>query len=703
MSDADTIARLTNISHYFLRGLLNTSLFAIDVNDFNTAATGVPDLVTADLTSAAYSATSPFNNVLDLTPHVAHLLANGSVPPTSGSYVALQSYAQVLNVCLRGGNVTAPPNPTFVSFGGASNVACPLINVASTPYVDASSTGAAADWLDRAGTYHDADPLDVSGGLMPAAHRRLAAVANTYTLKRVALYYVLLANATVLAYDKIMVAAAGATLPAGVLLDGLFQLTMQQFVEFNNLYDNSAEANQEPLAAVTPAQWSPAASATTAGVIALGGAATGLGGSGWATSAGAAASPAFAFALPPPGVAGNPQAVVITPWATGNVAGSTNLAAPLVFAFPTALTASATIGVGSSNVFDVTPAPTNPALQNPAQVAVPWNGAPVAFPLAPATVGAATLVITDGQPTAVANVGFQGASFPNPSFPGPAFYASVPGGGYAAVWAGVDDLAYLAVNAVGTAATGWATPAAALDPTDPTHATVMAVPQASAYWACAFPKATPVTSYTVAPFPDGRLAASGWTVYVTNAPGPFAATTVGTIPWTQVGGPVVAAGTTTTYALENPLKEGCTAFMIAPYGTDPSTGSPAYGGVGFYTIALNQDAAGRTDLPTLDVMGTMAASEGAYQAGIATLNADSDRLARTVRVTERQARKAVTANAEAARARTLLWAIVVVALASVAATAAVLLGLGQGHGRAILAAALIAGLVAAAAVAALAR
>lgn len=732
MSDTDTLPRLNNINNYFLRGLLNTDLFTIDINDFNTdfndKVTADADklkeyasIASTDITDKFYTAESPYNNVLDMSAHVKNVISSPSnfVKVGSATSNALVHYKDVISKCLRDGE-TVPDHPTekeplkrkFVSYGGASNVACPLFSKTTT-FVDSSATGRADDWLEG-NTYHNTNPVDVANSAQPAAHKRMAEVTNTYTLKRVALYYVLLANATVLAYAKIMATKIPIDRPA-VMIDPLFKLTMQQFVEFNNLYNMGATGIEHvPVVPTKAATWTATSSGSvsiaTGGVttsgnnnIALPGnsATAGLGGAGWATDAGNVLLPAYAVAMPATTVAKSPLAVIITPWATGE---HKTLARPLVFAYDATLTATSSIGADAKLTFNVSPT-ANPALQNPTQSAVTWAGAPMAFPLTSTT--AATIIVTDGDATSSssADVGFKQLSFPNPS-PAP-FYEKPPGGGYNCVWAGSDDLAFTAQNAVGTSATGWATPAAMLDPSDATHSTVIPTPKSRAYWACQLTVAEIIASYTVTPFPDGRFAPAGWQIY-TAVPG-YSQWIITAdncddpnLGFGVKGGEVMATATTTTYALTGPGVGGVNAFKIAPFRIDPATGTRVYGGVGFLSITLNIKQDGRTDSPTLDVMGTMDAHERGYQSGVATLNRDEDAFKRERKRAERAARLSASADAEARQARWLLLAVLAVTAAAAGASAAAV-ALNLDNRRAVLAGALVAAVLAAIAVAALAR
>ena len=699
--DADAETRLANINQHFLRGLLNTEEFthvSFDNCDFTTGTlpASVTAAVTTDLTATAFpttsdSTTNVYNVFVDLRAHLNTLtgLRNGSgvatpaFPLNMAMHDVAVKYGNVVDFCLKGKKAAYPTkayedtsgcplmrSKDSVVFVRGSRVPNPNLG---TPYGGHAQDAVTYDPKSSLVTYYNSDPADTNNA---AASKRLNAVVNTYTVRRLALYYVLTVNATVLAYDKIMLAKASAS--NNDTLEALYKLTMEQFVELNDLYSQTAPTGKGGVP-VVPISYNSSVPYFTAFQSSQDAAAAALtrSGTAWATAVNNTQSPVYygvSFAAKQPAAKG----VVITPHDVD--ASTLTIAIPQVFTYASGMwDSNSNVGFSSSKTFDVTSnivsgAATNAAFKN-ASSAQPvnwtpgqtWVGAPASYAL---TDAFQTLIITNGDVNGVASVGFQRLSLPamTPSVATPA------DSGFKYVWAGTEDLLYPAKAAVGANVSGWSTPTLEF------NASNAPIPVAKdvAYWAGALSTAVPYTSsYTVYPFPDGRPMPTGWTVALSStAPLSAAPATVSAalngVTWNDVatedGLDWSDLGPKTFVLPSSSQTSNVTFVRISVRSKASSDDAATYGDMGFLALTVNHPDQANAQRPTVDVMQSMDDLEARYQHAVELNNSKATDFATVQRDVRRGAHKAQSAGSSAKVAWRVQVAALVIALLCVVTT-----------------------------------
>lgn len=715
MADATAQAHLASINQHFMRGLMNTTEFGnvtldncnMTTTDNYALATKVTTAVNTDLTAtkfpnAADTSTSAYATFLDLRAHLTSLVNAGSFTLAGGASPMADvatKYAHVVDYCLKGSS-------TYPVGGGYKDTSgCPLVrDKTNIQFVAAGARpGAGAgdaisyDASSSLVTYYKSDPNDTTNA---AATTRLDTVVNTYTMKRMAMYYVMNVNATVLAYDMIMTTActtnaSACTTPltnldskGNAFLSTLFSLAMLQYTSFNDLYSQTSAGSAGGVP-VNPISYSSTSSTTyTPFTNSQDPVAASLMSSGtaWATAVTNTTRPYSGLTFT---TAVKAKGVVITPCDVGS--STLTIAIPQIFVYGGVYGTGSPVGVGTTYAFDISSNPANTAFTNPS-TAQPvnwtpgqsWVGAPATYALISSTAATPpafqTLIIANGDPAGLASVGFKRLSLPN--FVTPVYDPtgdSSGSSGFTFVWAGTEDLLYPAKGAVGTNVTGWSTPT--LDFT----AAGMSSPIVGgaggvAYWAGALKAPATAMSYTVYPFPDGRTMPTGWTVSVSSIVPSTAIATGNTLPviaWTKVidvDGLKWTDLRPTTFLLpvdpttKKPSLTTNITYMRLDVRYDPSVDPNAvpsaagnaltYGNLGFLAITVNVADTSNTGRPALNLMQSMDDLEMRYQNAIVAANAGATAFASVRRDVTRGSRQAKSAGTSAVTA----WRVYAVAL-----------------------------------------
>lgn len=727
MADADSQARLASINQHFLSGLLNADAFSpltLDNFNFDVASTQVAGKVTADIAGTKFSninvsdTSSVFSNFVNLTDHINSLKNLSPSPfkaPLSNVY---DNYMNVLQYCL---NTDLSGNALRARARRQDLSGCPLMRKVDRNAVVPDGTAGHSDRVvfDPQGgvTYVTTQPMDASGNYLVSANTKLSTVVNTYTLKRLALYYVLMVNANVLAYDKIMLSvdATSGNATDNSFLDNLFKFTMRQFMELNDLYDNRAMQVQRinTVADASASLGSANALYTVFTDPSGGNIETSLGS--WASSQ---ATPGgdhllywgVAFLLETPTVGG----VVITPWPSDS--GARTIALPQVFAYGSAITwaSGSTVAKGTANTFDVTALATNAAFKSNTSAVnwssgQTWSGDPAAikFDVSGGSV-VKTLIVADGDTTNTnkVNLGFKRISVPNGVRPATHWrsasgFSTVLSLKITGVWAGIEDVLYPAYGAVTAPNVGWSTPTKAIY----LDGTIAAVMMGDAYWAVAFADKQTVNSVTVFPFADGRPMPNSWSAFTCASDDKVLSDAdVGAkVTWTAT--PATerhdfgALPSPWTWTFKPPLAN-VRALKIAVGRVGADGRAESYGELGFRGIEINVPSDPTVTGAPMNLMQRMDDLEQGYQDGVASLrdgSVDYESVRKDVRKGERQA---AAAAADAKWANRVFLAVAVATALIVAATLVALLLLPAERRLASLAAATVSGVVVAAALAA---
>ena len=690
MSVEDVSTRIDVINHNFLNGMINATLLAsISLTNLDTTPTALSNAYntqSTDLSSTkypAFSATSyaspptTYSVVPDLSPRITHIV---TTPEGSNFNTILLKYSDILSKI----NTSSPTtnDPLYV-----------------TPPVQHGAVSGLT--IDASG-----NSVYTTTAQAPDPTSRLAQVVNTYTYKRMSVYAILAMNATILAYDKIVLMTHNAGLAAGTspvtndVLTNLFAYTMKQFQDFNSLYVPVAQVSawETPRPAL-PDPTQPAGSyglvvGPSATLVATSGSETpdhrsldavAGNGTGWLTDAAATASTAFWSIQFPAPITSPTLSVAISGYAAASnfntVDSLTIMTSQDGSTWTTASTKTGLALTGTSQTY---------SFPNP---------------------GASAFLRVSGSASGkYASVGFAGIGFPAPVLLSTASVPPMPAGGstkFVSVWASQQDRLFPAAGAVGPYATGWRT--AATDASEAALAVVtfnssFNVNTAGVYWAAA---PTPpsdtgsglhLASYTLAPMASGSTIAS-WKVYYSTT-AVTSTTPINTIAWTQyaTGGTESATWTTgasQTFNVDSTKK--VTAILIAPQSGSLARAGFASISFSFQTIKDTQKdlvVTGATN--QFDLMGTMKSNEHDYQQGVRTLERETQQFKRQQGHLKRVSKQAGGSADTAKRASVVLWAYLAIAVVVVGATLYILLSAAPGQATPVLAGLALAALAAAA-------
>ena len=699
MADADSQARLASINQHFLRGMLNTDAFAaLSLSNFEYAIQSkVQARITSDLDSGNFGAIntsstdSVYKNFVNLRAHIEHLNTDGAFKNDLPGSVVLSNYTNVLKYCL---NTDLSGNATRAKRSDLSG--CPILRTDRITYVHDATPGHADsvtfDPLQDSVVYTSTNPLDASGNTNSAAKAKLSTVVNTYTLKRLALYYVLMVNALVLAYDKIMSASDVSGNSASTKLDTLFKFTMRQFLELNDLYDNRSNVAQRMNDVVS--QTSGTSLYTIFGTTGLGNKAQSMGS--WQTSAPPTSSTdAVYWGVTLTSGTVDVGGVIITPWPAQSDART--IGRPQVFAYDTQWTSGSVVGSASGSKFNTASLDSNLDFKNPGTTAVNWSsgqswtGTPAAIAFNDAGTAIKTLIVVDGdtENQVKTDLGFKRISIPSATMPAVHFSVDSLDADFTGVWAGVEDVLYPAHAAVISPYTGWSTPSGVF------NAGVQAMVSGdTAYWAAAFAASKTIASVCIYPFTDGRAMPTTWTVYVATTAVASAAA-VGDVTWSEQKATAQhdfnALASPWTWTFDKPLQD-IQAFKLAVArpGQGNGGGDLGFRGIEFNVSAAAQDA--KDAGVSVNLMQKMDDLEQSYQSSVTSLrdgSADFERVRRDVRKGERQA---ASARGDAAWTRRIFLAVAILTALVVAATLGAMVMLPAERRQAVIAGALVAGL-----------